>query len=64
MKQKSTLKFNILKRMIGRKVIVIADHIKLIIWHGIVEDVIDESHLMISGPNGSQKINIFDVRSL
>jgi hypothetical protein len=63
MKQQSILKFNILKRMIGKRVIVITDHVKLTNWFGLVENVIDDMHLMISGPNGSQKVNIFDVRS-
>jgi hypothetical protein len=63
MKQQSTLKFNILKRMIGKRVIVITDHVKLTNWFGLVENVIDEMHLIISGPNGSQKVNIFDIRS-
>jgi hypothetical protein len=63
MKQQSTLKFNVLKRMIGKRVVVITDHIKLTYWFGLVENAIDEMHLMISGPNGSQKVNIFDVRS-
>jgi hypothetical protein len=63
MKQQSLLKLNILKRMIGKRVIVITDHVKLTNWFGLVENVIDDTHLMISGPNGSQKVNIFDVRS-
>ena len=63
MKQQSTLKLNILKKMIGKKVVVITDHIKLTHWFGLVENVVDEMHLTISGPSGSQKINIFDVRS-
>jgi ferredoxin-fold anticodon binding domain-containing protein len=63
MKQQSTLKLNILKRMIGKRVIVITDHVKSTNWFGLVENVIDEMHLMISGPNGSQKVNIFDIRS-
>ena len=63
MKQQSTLKFNILKRMIGKRVIVITDHVKLTNWFGLVENVTDDMHLMISGPNGTQKVNIFDVRS-
>lgn len=63
MKQQSTLKLNILKRMIGKKVIVITDHVKLTNWFGSVENVVDETHLMINGPNGPQKVNIFDVRA-
>ena len=63
MKQQSTLKFNILKIMIGKRVIVITDHVKLTNWFGLVENVTDDMHLMISGPNGTQKVNIFDVRS-
>lgn len=63
MKKESNLKFNILKRMIGKKVIVITDHVKLTQWFGLVENVVDEMHLMVSGPNGSEKINIFDIRS-
>jgi hypothetical protein len=63
MKKESTLKFNVLKRMIGKKVIVITDHVKLTQWFGTVDSVVDEMHLMIFGPNGLEKINIFDVRS-
>jgi hypothetical protein len=63
MKQQSILKFNVLKRMIGKRVIVITDHVKLTNWFGLVENVVDDMHLMISGPNGSQKVNIFDIRS-
>ena len=49
--------------MIGKRVIVITDHVKLTNWFGLVENVADDMHLMISGPNGTQKVNIFDVRS-
>jgi hypothetical protein len=49
--------------MIGKKVIVITDHVKLTQWFGTVDSVVDEMHLMIFGPNGLEKINIFDVRS-
>lgn len=63
MKKESNQKFNVLKKMIGKKVIVITNHIKLTQWFGTVESVVDEMHLMIYGPNGSEKINIFDVRS-
>ena len=63
MKKQSTLKFNILKRMIGKRVIVLTDHVKLTQWFGTVESVVDEMHLMIFGQNRLEKINIFDVRS-
>jgi len=58
-------KININKRIIGKRVIVISDHIKMNFWYGVVESVIDGSNFLVKpyeGPN--EKVNIFDIRSL
>lgn len=61
--KENNLKFNVLKRMLGKKVVVILDHIKYTHYYGFVESIADEMHLMISGQNGLKKVNIFDIRS-
>ena len=56
-------KINVNKRIIGKRVIVISDHIKMNFWYGVVESVIDGSNFLVKpyeGPN--EKVNIFDIR--
>lgn len=61
---KNNLKINILKKIIGKKMVVIKDYIKNIYYYGIVDSVIDEMNINVRSPNGEiEKISIFDLRS-
>jgi hypothetical protein len=64
MKSKNNVKLNILKRIIGRKMVVIKDYCKNEYYYGQVESVIDESNVLVKRLSGeSEKISIFDLRS-
>jgi hypothetical protein len=57
-------KLNVLKRMFGKKVVVIEDHIKMIHWFGIVSDIVNESTLKIKNQDGNLfDVSIFDIRN-
>jgi ferredoxin-fold anticodon binding domain-containing protein len=61
---KNNLKINILKKIIGKKMVVIKDYINNIYYYGIVDSVIDEMNINVRSPNGEiEKISIFDLRS-
>lgn len=58
------LKLNILKRMLGKKVVVITDYIKSKYYYGRVYDVKNEDSLIIEDQIGILKeVSIFDIRS-
>ena len=60
----NNLKLNILKRIIGKKMVIIKDHIKKSYYYGIIESVIDETNVNVKSPSGEiEKISIFDLRS-
>jgi hypothetical protein len=64
MKSKNNVKLNILKRIIGRKMVVIKDYNKNEYYYGQVESVVDESNVLVKRLSGeSEKISIFDLRS-
>ena len=64
MKSKNNVKLNILKRIIGRKMVVIKDYGKNEYYYGQVESVVDESNVLVKRLSGeSEKISIFDLRS-
>ena len=64
MKKQNPLKLNILKRIIGRKMVVITNYIKNEYYYGLVESVIDDSNVKIKSVNGETKdVSIFDLRS-
>jgi hypothetical protein len=64
MKSKNNVKLNILKRIIGRKMVVIKDYSKNEYYYGQVESVLDESNVLVKRLSGeSEKISIFDLRS-
>jgi len=57
-------RFNILKRLIGRKMVIIEDYIKNIYFYSHIDSVADESHVFIKNEDGTlRKISIFDIRS-
>lgn len=57
-------KANVLKRMIGKRVIVIKDHIKNNYAHGRVLDCIGEDILKVEVfEDKTYNVNIFDIRS-
>ena len=57
-------KLNVLKRMFGRKVVVIENDIKMIYWFGIVSDIVNESTLKVKNQDGdSFDVSIFDIRN-
>lgn len=58
------LKLNILKRMLGKKVVVITDYIKSKYYYGRVYEVKNEDHLIVEDQLGIFKeVSIFDIRS-
>jgi len=58
-------RMNVNKRMLGKRVIVISDHLKMNFWYGVVESVIDGSHFLVKNHEGvNEKVSIFDIRSL
>jgi hypothetical protein len=64
MKRQNSVKLNILKRILGRKMVVITDHIKNEYYYGSVESVIDEGNVNIKSLSGeNKKVSIFDLRS-
>ena len=64
MKSKNNVKLNILKRIIGRKMVVIKDYSKNEYYYGQVESVVDESNVLVKRLSGeNEKISIFDLRS-
>lgn len=61
---KTQLKIHYLKKTIGKKYMVITDHIKNSFYYGVIESVVDEGHVLVSGINGQSKVSIFDLRSI
>ena len=58
-------RINVNKRILGKRVIVISDHLKMNFWYGVVESVIDGSHFLVKNNEGvNEKVSIFDIRSL
>ena len=58
-------RINVNKRILGKRVIVISDHLKMNFWYGVVESVIDRSHFLVKNNEGvNEKVSIFDIRSL
>jgi ferredoxin-fold anticodon binding domain-containing protein len=57
-------KLFILKKMIGKKIVVIEDLAKFITWFGIVESVKDEETLVVKNENEeSFNVSIFNIRN-
>jgi len=64
MKKQNSVKLNILKRIIGKKMVVITDYIKNEYYYGLVESVIDDNNVKIKSISGETKdVSIFDLRS-
>ena len=60
----NNIKLNILRRIIGKKMVVIKDYIKNIYYYGMVDSVIDENTVNVKSPSGEfEKISIFNLRS-
>ena len=60
----NNLKLNVLKKIIGKKMVIIKDHIKKIYYYGTVDSVINETNVNVRSPSGEiEKISIFDLRS-
>jgi len=57
------VKFNVLKKMLGKKVFVITNPISEDGYCGNVIKVIDHETLLISNEKGESKVNIFDIRT-
>ena len=58
------LKLNILRRMLGKKVVVITDYIKSKYYYGRVYEIKNEDHLIVEDYMGLMKeVSIFDIRS-
>jgi hypothetical protein len=61
---KNNLKLNVLKKIVGRKMVIIKDHIKKSYYYGMIESVVDEYNVNARSPLGEiEKISIFDLRS-
>lgn len=64
MKKENPIKANILKRLLGRKMVVIKDYIKNEYYYGQIEEVIDGTNVKVRNFNGeTESISIFDLRS-
>ena len=64
MKQKSKLKMNILKRMVGKRVAVIVNYNTSEHYYGEVIQAVDENTLSVKNDQGEEKqVSIFDVRN-
>jgi len=64
MSEKTSLKFNILKKIIGRKMVVVKDYIKNQYYYGTVQSIVDDTTVKIKSPSGeTENISIFDLRS-
>jgi hypothetical protein len=60
----NNVKFNILRRIIGKKMVIVEDHIKNIYFYSYIDSILDDSHVNIKNEDGSlRKISIFDIRS-
>ena len=58
------LKLNVLRRMLGKKVVVVTDYIKSKYYYGRVYEVKNEDHLVVEDQTGLLKeVSIFDIRS-
>jgi len=61
---KNNLKLNVLKKIVGRKMVIIKDHIKKSYYYGMIESVVDEYNVNVRSSLGEiEKISIFDLRS-
>lgn len=61
---KNNSKLNVLKKVIGKKMVIIKDHAKKNYYYGVIESVIDEANVSVRSPIGEiEKISIFDLRS-
>lgn len=57
-------KLNVLKRIVGRKMVIINDHIKNTYFYSYIDSVVDDMHVNIKDSDGTlKKISIFDIRS-
>lgn len=60
----SSIKLNILKKIVGKKMVIIEDHIKNIYFYSYINSIVDDSTVNIKNEDGSlRKISIFDIRS-
>jgi len=61
---KNNIKLNILKKIIGRKMVIIKDYVKNDYYYGQVDSVIDEANVIVKRLSGeTEKVSIFDLRS-
>ena len=64
MKQKGSIKLNILKKILGKRVAVITNYSSLEHYYGEVTQVIDESMVLVKNDiNEEYKVSIFDIRN-
>jgi hypothetical protein len=57
-------KVNILKKIIGKKMVIIQDHVKNIYFYAYIDSIIDESNVNIKTDTGLlRSVSIFDIRS-
>ena len=64
MKQKGSIKLNILKKILGKRVAVITNYSPLEHYYGEVTQVIDESMVLVKNDiNEEYKVSIFDIRN-
>ena len=57
------VKTNILKRMLGKRVFVITNHLLDEGFCGSVTKVLDHENVTVSTDKSDYKVNIFDIRS-
>jgi hypothetical protein len=64
LKTKNPAKLNVLKRIIGRKMVVIKNYIKNEYYYGQVESIVNDSNVIVKRLSGeSEEVSIFDLRS-
>jgi len=61
---KNNLKFNILKKILNKRMAVITNYSKLEYYYGEVSQIIDEDKVLIKNDHGYEnEVSIFDLRN-
>jgi hypothetical protein len=64
MSEKNNQKLNVLKRILGKKMVVIKDFYKNLYYYGTIQSIIDSSNVKVKNPQGDiEDVSIFNLRS-
>jgi len=62
MKEKNNQKLNVLKRIIGKKMVILNNKDY---YYGVIQSVIDAFNVKVKTPKGDiENVSIFDIRSI